>query len=96
MTDQLIGVHTGSRLFPFLHSSPLTLNYTYRGLWGSIAGTITLFAVSAFTKKTDPEKLARLTIDWKGKVEQFRGILDWRLQLATLTVITALLYWFLA
>src|SRR5215472_1461987 len=96
VTDQLIGVHTGSRLFPFLHSSPLTLNYTYRGLWGSIAGTITLFAVSAFTKKTDPEKLARLTISWRGKAERFRGILDWRLQLATLTVITAGLYWYLA
>src|SRR5215469_4190405 len=96
VTDQLLGVHTGSSLFPFLHSSPLTLNYTYRGLWGSIAGTISLFAVSAFTKKTDPEKLARLKIDWKGKRERFRGILDWRLQLAVLTVITALLYWFLA
>jgi hypothetical protein len=55
-----------------------------------------LFAVSAFTKKTDPEKLARLTIDWKGQAERFQGIFDWRLQLAVLTVITALLYWWLA
>jgi SSS family solute:Na+ symporter len=94
--DELVGVHTGSRLFPFLHAGPLTLNYTYRGLWGSLAGTIALFAVSAFTKKTDPEKLDRLTINWKGQAERFRGVLDWRLQLAVLTAITAALYWLLA
>src|SRR4029077_19766180 len=47
VTDQLIGPQAGSRLFPLLHISPLTLNYTYRGLWGSIAGVVTLFAVSA-------------------------------------------------
>jgi len=96
VTDELIGPHAGSRLFPFLHASPLALNYTYRGLWGSIAGTITLFAVSAFTKKTDPDKLDRLTINWKSQAEAFRGIFDWRLQLAVLTVITAVLYWLLA
>jgi solute:Na+ symporter, SSS family len=96
VTDELIGPHAGTRLFPFLHTNPLITNYTYRGLWGSIAATITLFAVSAFTKKTDPEKLARLTIDWRGQAERFRGIWDWRLQLSVLTVITALLYWWLA
>jgi SSS family solute:Na+ symporter len=96
VADELMGPLAGSRLFPFLHASPLTLNYTYRGLWGSIAGTITLFAVSAFTKKTDPEKLDRLTINWKGQAERFRGIFDWRLQLGILTVITAVLYWLLA
>jgi solute:Na+ symporter, SSS family len=96
VTDEWIGVHTGSRLFPFLHSSPLLANYTYRGLWGSLAGTITLFAVSAFTKKTDPEKLERLTINWRSQAERFRGIFDWRLQLAVLTAITAAVYWLLA
>jgi len=96
VSDELIGPQAGSRFFPFLHTNPLTMNYTYRGLWGSIAGTITLFAVSAFTKKTDPEKLNRLTVDWKGQAECFRGIFDWRLQIAILTVITALLYWSLA
>jgi SSS family solute:Na+ symporter len=96
VTDELIGRHAGSRLFPILHAGPLTSNYTYRGLWGSIVGTITLFAVSAFTKKTDPEKLERLTINWKSQAERFRWILDWRLQLAVLTVITAILYWWLA
>jgi SSS family solute:Na+ symporter len=95
VTDQLIGPVAGSRLFPLLHASPLTLNYTYRGLWGSIACTITLFVVSAFTEKTDPAKLESLTINWKGQAERFRGIFDWRLQLAVLTVITAVLYWLL-
>ena len=95
VTDQLIGPEAGSRFFPLLHASPLTLNYTYRGLWGSLAGVITLFAVSAFTKKTDPEKVDRLTINWKGQAERFRGIFDWRLQLAVLTAITAALYWML-
>jgi len=95
VTDQLIGAQAGSRLFPLLHSSPLTINYTYRGLAGSIAGIITLFAVSAVTRKTDPAQLERLTIDWKGQAERFRGIFDWRLQLAVLTAITVALYWFL-
>jgi SSS family solute:Na+ symporter len=95
VTDQLIGADAGSRLFPLLHTSPLTLNYTYRGLWGSIASVITLFAVSAITKKTDPAKLERLTINWKGQAERFRGIFDWRLQLAVLTAITVAIYWLL-
>jgi solute:Na+ symporter, SSS family len=95
VTDQLIGAQAGSRLFPLLHSSPLTINYTYRGLVGSIACVITLFAVSAVTRKTDPAQLERLTIDWKGQAERFRGIFDWRLQLAVLTAITVALYWFL-
>jgi SSS family solute:Na+ symporter len=95
VTDQLIGPQTGSRLFPLLHASPLTLNYTYRGLWGTLAATITLFAVSSFTRKTDPAKLEKLTINWKGQTERFRGIFDWRLQLAVLTAITFVLYWLL-
>jgi SSS family solute:Na+ symporter len=95
VTDQLIGPQTGSRLFPLLHASPLTLNYTYRGLWGTLAATITLFAVSSFTRKTDPANLEKLTINWKGQTERFRGIFDWRLQLAVLTAITFVLYWLL-
>jgi solute:Na+ symporter, SSS family len=94
-TDQLIGPQAGSRLFPLLHANPLTLNYTYRGLWGTLAALITLFAVSAVTKKTDPAKLDRLAINWKGQTERFRGIFDWRLQLGMLTAITVLLYWLL-
>jgi solute:Na+ symporter, SSS family len=94
VTDQLLGVETGARLFPWLHTN-LTLNYTYRGLWGTIACIITMFAVSSFTKKTDPAKLKKLTVDWKGQRERFRGVFDWRLQLAVLSAITVLLYWML-
>ena len=96
MVDQLAGSETGSKLFPLLHASPLTFNYTYRGLWGSIASVTALFAVSAFTKQTDPEILDRFTVNWKGLAEPFRGISDWRLQLAILTAITSALYWMLA
>jgi len=92
VTDQLIGARAGSRLFPWLHANPLTLNYTYRGLWGTIACIITLFAVSSFTRKTDPAKLEQLTINWRGQPERFRGIFDWRLQLAILFVTTVALY----
>ena len=96
VTDQLIGPQAGSRLFPLLHASPLALNYTYRGLWGSIAGVITLFAVSAFTKRKDPETLDRITVNWRAQAERLQGLCDWRLQLAVLTVVTAVLYWLLA
>lgn len=94
VTDQLMGAARASLLFPWLHTR-LTLNYTYRGLWGTIACVIVLFAVSAFTEKTDPEKLKKLTVSWRAKPEVFRGILDWRLQLVVLSIITGLLYWFL-
>lgn len=92
VTDQLMGPAHASELFPWLHTK-LTLNYTYRGLWGTIIAVIVLFGVSSFTKKTDPTKLKELTISWKSGLERFRGIFDWRLQLAILSVITVLLYW---
>ena len=44
----------------------ITENYTYRGFWGTLAITLILFAVSAFTKKTDPAKLEATTINWGG------------------------------
>ncbi len=94
VTDQLIGAQAGAHLFPWLHHS-LTLNYTYRGLWGTLACIVTMFAVSSFTKKTDPDKLKKLTVDWHGHRERFRGIFDWRLQLAALSGITVLIYWLL-
>ena len=74
VTDQLLGVAGGSRLFPWLHTT-LTLNYTYRGLLGTIIIVITMFVVSSFTKKTDPAKIEQLTVSWKGKSERFAGIL---------------------
>jgi solute:Na+ symporter, SSS family len=91
VTDQLIGVEAGERLFPWLHAK-LTLNYTYRGLWGTLAVIATLFAVSAFTRKTAVEKLATTTIEWGGKSAPFTGLSDWRLHLGILSVVTVLAY----
>jgi len=92
--DQLIGPETGQQVFPFLHH-PLTLNFGYRGLWAEILITIVLFAVSAFTEKTAPEKLATTTINYKGTIAKFEGIRDWRLHLAVLFVLTLLIYFWL-
>src|SRR5215831_3056700 len=89
--DQLMGTAHATRLFPWLHTK-LTLNYTYRGLWGTVVSVITLFTVSSFTKKTDALKLERLTVTWRGNAEPLRGIFDWRLQVAVLSVITVVLY----
>jgi len=91
VTDQLMGAAQASQLFPWLHTN-LTLNYTYRGLWGTIICVLVLFIVSSFTKKTDPAKLEKLTVSWRGRPEAFRGIFDWRLQLGILSGITVLLY----
>jgi SSS family solute:Na+ symporter len=90
--DQLVGPETGAKLFPWLHHT-LTLNYTYRGLWGTLAITLTLFLVSAFTTKTEPGKLDKTTIHWGRKPEPFEGLKDWRLHLAALGIATVLLYW---
>jgi hypothetical protein len=68
------------------------LNYTYRGLWGTVAATIMLFAVSPFTQARQPRDLENLTVDWKAPGEAFRGIFDWRLQLAVLGIATIALY----
>lgn len=94
VTDQLIGPEQGAALFPWLHTK-LTLNYSYRGLWGTIACVFVLFVVSSFTKKTDPAALEQLTVSWRYKPEPYRGLSDWRLQLAALTIITIALYWVL-
>jgi len=91
VTDQLMGLHEGSKWFGWLHTD-LTLNYTYRGLLGTIVCVITLFVVSSFTRKTDPAKLEKLTINWASQKERFRGVSDWRLQLALLSLITVVLY----
>jgi len=48
VTDQLLGPASGSRAFPFLHHT-LTLNYTYRGMWGTLVITAVLFGVSYLT-----------------------------------------------
>ena len=91
VTDQLLGPETGKQLFPFLHHK-LTLNFGYRGLWAEILITGVLFAVSAFTEKTTPEKLEKTTINYSKGVAKFEGITDWRLHLAVLSVVTILIY----
>jgi SSS family solute:Na+ symporter len=94
VVDQLLGPETGRQIFPFLHH-PLTLNFGYRGLWAEILITIVLFAVSAFTEKTAPEKLAATTINYKSGIAKFEGIRDWRLHLSLLFVLTLLIYFWL-
>ena len=89
--DQILGPEAGSKVFPFLHH-PLTLNFGYRGLWAVIIISIVLFAVSAFTEKTAPEKLAATTLNFKGPIAKFEGIKDWRLHLLILFIITVLIY----
>jgi len=92
--DQLIGPDVGKQIFPILHH-PLTLNFGYRGLWAEVLITIVLFAVSAFTEKTAPEKLATTTINFKGRITPFEGIKDWRLHLGVLFALTLLIYFWL-
>jgi len=91
VTDQLLGVEAGQRMFPWLHTK-LTLNYTYRGMWGTLVIMGVLFAVSALTRKTPPEKLKTTTIEWGGGREAFAGLADWRLYWVVLAVATVALY----
>jgi SSS family solute:Na+ symporter len=89
--DQFIGAEAGERIFPFLHYK-LTLNFGYRGLWATLLITGILFAVSAFTPKTDPAKLEKTTISYSKKIAPFSGLSDWRLHLLILAGITILIY----
>ena len=92
VVDVLMSPELAQRVFPWLHYK-LTFNFTYRGVWGTLVITAVLFLVSAFTKKTDSEKLAKTTIDWNGSPQPFQGLSDWRLHLAGLSVATVLIYW---
>jgi SSS family solute:Na+ symporter len=67
------------------------LNFGYRGLWAEIIVTIVLFAVSAFTEKTEPHKLEKTTVDYSKGIAAFEGLKDWRLHLLILTIITVLI-----
>jgi len=89
--DQFMAQETAEKVFPFLHRR-LTLNFGFRGLWATMGITVILFAVSAFTPKTDPSKLARTTVDYRKGFEKFSGLTDWRLHLFILTLITILIY----
>ena len=94
VTDQLMGAEAGAKAFPLLHHD-LTLNYTYRGLWGTLLIVATLFGVSYLTPPPRPEQLATTTVNWGEKWEPFQGLTDWRLHLAVLSVVTVLCYWLL-
>jgi len=91
VTDQLVGVEKGQEWFPFLHHD-LTLNFGYRGLWGTLLIIGVLFLVSSVTRKTDPVKLEKTTINWGQKIDPVRGWKDWRLQWVILAVVTVLIY----
>lgn len=91
VADQFLGPDTGKEIFPILHHK-LTLNFGYRGLWAEILITGVLFAVSAFTEKTAPEKLVKTTINYTERIARFEGITDWRLHLGILSLITLFLY----
>jgi solute:Na+ symporter, SSS family len=89
--DQLMGADTGKDIFPLLHHK-LTMNFGYRGLWAEILITGVLFAVSAFTVKTAPDKLEKTTINYSKGIPKFEGITDWRLHWSILAAITLFLY----
>jgi SSS family solute:Na+ symporter len=91
VVDQFLGPETGKEVFPILHHN-LTLNFGYRGLWTEILLTGVLFAVSAFTEKTSPEKLVTTTFNYTGKISKFEGLTDWRLHLGVLSMVTLALY----
>jgi solute:Na+ symporter, SSS family len=88
--DQILGPETGQAIFPLLHHK-LTLNFGYRGLWAEILITIVLFAVSAFTEKTELSRLEKTTIDYSRGLAAFKGLTDWRLHLGILTLITVVI-----
>jgi solute:Na+ symporter, SSS family len=91
VTDQFMGPEAGKGMFPFLHYK-YTINFGFRGLWAEIIITAVLFLVSAFTKKTSPEKLEKTTLNISGGIQKFQGLTDWRLHLAVLSIITIFIY----
>ena len=90
VADQLMTA-TGAQIFPFLQHK-LTLNYTYRGLWGTIVTTAVLFIVSHLTRRPEPASVKGLTVDWHVRSAAFEGLSDWRLHLALLTIATIATY----
>ncbi len=91
VADELMGPEAGARIFPFLHHTA-TLNYTYRGLWGTIIITGVLFAVAYFTAPPPRERVDGTTITWGAAAEPFTGLSDWRVHLALLGSVTVGLY----
>lgn len=89
--DQFLGVETGEKIFPLLHYK-YTLNFGFRGLWAEILITGILFLVSAFTKKTAPEKLEKTTIDYSKGIAKIESWTDWRIIWSALAIVTVSLY----
>ena len=90
VTDQLMGA-AGAQVFPFLHWK-LTLNYAYRGLWGTLITIGVLFAVSYMTAAPEAGRVKSLTVDWKSGGTPFEGWSDWRLHWCALAVATVAIY----
>jgi SSS family solute:Na+ symporter len=90
VTDQLLGSR-GAQWFPWLHLK-LTLNYTYRGLWGTLVAIVVLYTASWLTKAPDASHVEGLTVDWNSSITRFQGLWDWRLSLAALTLLTIGIY----
>jgi len=89
-----VGPAAGQKALPLLYHT-LTLNYTYRGLWGTLIVIAVLFGVSWVTPPSPPEKLERTTVRPGDLAEPFRGWSDWRLHLAALAAATVAAYWWL-
>jgi SSS family solute:Na+ symporter len=83
VADQLMGVQAGQQVFPWLHHKM------------TLIVTAALFITSAFTRKTDPERLKLTTVDWRAKREAFEGLRDWRLQWGALSLVTVGLYYWM-
>jgi solute:Na+ symporter, SSS family len=90
VTDQLMGAR-GAHLFPWLHWT-LTLNYAYRGLWGSLVTIAVLFIVSYSTAAPELAKVKSITVDWQARSGAFAGLSDWRLQWSALALATVAIY----
>jgi solute:Na+ symporter, SSS family len=90
VTDQLMNAQ-GAQWFPFLHWK-LTLNYTYRGLWGTMVTTAVLFIVSYCTTPPERARVAGLTVDWRTRAAAFEGLSDWRLHWGALALATIAIY----
>jgi SSS family solute:Na+ symporter len=90
VSDQILG-QAGAQWFPWLHWK-LTLNYTYRGLWGTLVAVTVLFAVSLLTEAPDTRKLEGVTVDWQASAKPFTGLSDWRLHCGILALLTIVIY----
>jgi SSS family solute:Na+ symporter len=90
VTDQLMGMRA-AQAFPFLHTK-LTLNYAYRGLWGTLITIAVLFVVSYMTKAPEAAKVKGLTVDWSAPVARFEGWSDWRLHWSLIAAATVAIY----